>query len=348
MVLDAVQLTKISKLPDYTIGKDYDKILISGMGGSSAGGFLLKDLLEEYRGSSDKPIISTPNTGKVPFKAIEICTSYDAPSFVDEKTLVFVVSYSGNTEETLSQFVQLRKGGAKTISLTSGGKLKDWCIRLGLPYIEVPTGFAPRAAVPYLFIPIVQYVAGEVMKEDIAETVKVLDDLRKSDKDIEEIKTMANFMKGHNIVVYGISGMESVACRAKTQINENGKLTSAWATFPQLCHFDIMGYEDNDLNRDTYVLFLRDEKGENPSMRLRIDTFKDIIQSKVKGTAEIYSVGECKLSRMLSLLFYVDLLSYFLATEDNKIAQKNDNIDELKRVLKEKINLQEQLEKELV
>jgi glucose/mannose-6-phosphate isomerase len=96
-------------------------------------------------------------------------------------------------------------------------------------------------------------------------------------------------------------------------------------------------------------LILRDKKTEeNEAIKIRIETTIKIIESKVKGVAELYSVGESKLTRMMTLLFYLDLLSYFLAKEDGKSPEKNDNIDKLKAALKEKINLQETLEKELI
>src|SRR3989344_6267768 len=82
-----------------------DKIIVAGMGGSAVGG----DLLNLYLHALKIPIITVRD--------------YKLPNFVDENTLVFVVSYSGNTEETLSAFEDATKRKAKIVAVTSGGKL---------------------------------------------------------------------------------------------------------------------------------------------------------------------------------------------------------------------------------
>ena len=340
MVIDARDATRKADLPNYKPGKDYDKILVCGMGGSAIGGDLLKNLLRDLRGTS---------SGKLPIYHIEVSRRYKIPSNIDDKTLVFCVSYSGNTEETLSQFVELKRMGAKTIAITSDGKLGEWCDNLGIPTVKVPRGFRSRVAIIYVFVPLLEYVAGNLLEKDIEESIEVLKGIANDETERENIRSIAGVMKGHWIVVYGPAELEAVTYRAKTQINENSKLPASWGVFPELCHNEIVGYEDNELNKDAYVLILRDAKAEdNEAISVRIEATKDIIESKVKGIAELGSVGESRLARMLSLLFYIDLLSYFLAKEDRKSPEKNDNIDRLKAVLREKVNMQERLEKELI
>jgi len=338
MILDAIRATQRADLPSYKAGRDYNKILVCGMGGSAIGGDLLKNLLRDFLGPSSA----------LPIESIEVSRQYRLPSNVDKKTLIFCVSYSGNTEETLSQFVEARKSGHKIIAITSDGRLKDWCAQLGVPLIELPRGFVPRAAMPYLFIPLVEYVAGDFLRKDLEESIRVLETIRKDMKEMENIEKAADLMKDHWIAIYGPDDLEAVARRAKTQINENSKLPATWAVFPELCHNEIVGYEDNDLNMDLYVVILRDDINEDEPMKVRIETIREIIQSRVKGVVELYAVGKSKLSRMLSLLFYVDLLSCHLAVAGEKAPEKTENIDKLKTVLREKINLQEKLERELI
>jgi len=147
--------------------------------------------------------------------------------------------------------------------------------------------------------------------------------------------------------VYGSADFEAVVRRAKNQFNENSKLPATWAVFPELNHNEIVGYEDNDLNKDAYVLILRDSE-ESEAMRTRIEATKEIIRSKVKGIVEIHSDGKSKLARTASLLYYVDILSYYLAVAEGKIPEKTDFIDKLKAVLAEKVSLVKKLETELI
>src|SRR3989344_652776 len=82
-----------------------DKIAVAGMGGSAVGG----DLLKAYMHNSKIPVF--------------VIRDYNIPNFVDENTLFFAVSYSGNTEETLSAYEEAVRKKAKIVAVTSGGQL---------------------------------------------------------------------------------------------------------------------------------------------------------------------------------------------------------------------------------
>ena len=86
----------------------YRNIVVCGMGGSAAGGDLLGAMLNEHG--------STP---------LFTCRDYQVPNWVDENTLAFGCSYSGNTEETLSAVRQCLDRGCDVFCVTSGGALAD-------------------------------------------------------------------------------------------------------------------------------------------------------------------------------------------------------------------------------
>ena len=89
-------------------------VMLTGLGGSAAGGDFTRALFEAQ--------------GTSPFI---VNRDYHLPNFVGLSDLVFVASYSGNTEETLSAYADAVKAGAKIICITSGGKLAD----LGSPSV---------------------------------------------------------------------------------------------------------------------------------------------------------------------------------------------------------------------
>ena len=106
-------------------------IIVCGMGGSAIGG----DILKSYMANSGIPVI--------------VCRDYNLPSYANAQSLVFVVSYSGNTEEVLSAYKQAVEKKCNIWAISSGGKLAEQCKNL----IKLPKGFQPRAAVGYLFFP---------------------------------------------------------------------------------------------------------------------------------------------------------------------------------------------------
>src|SRR5512136_74189 len=112
-------------------------IIVAGMGGSAISGELFKDWACNR--------IDAP---------IEICREYSLPRYAGNDTLVFISSYSGETEETLSALLDALRRKCMITCISSGGKLIEFAEKLNLPYVRVPSGMAPRATLPYMFMPI--------------------------------------------------------------------------------------------------------------------------------------------------------------------------------------------------
>lgn len=323
MCLDAIKLVEKVDIPDYK----FDKIIICGMGASIISGNLLKDFLR-----NEVPIM------------IEVSNEYKLPAYADENTLIFCVSYSGNTEETLSQFVDAIKGKCKIIAITSNGKLKEWCEKLSIPLIQLPKGYQPRATLPYQFfimLACLQKLKLINKREEIEETIQVLKTIKTG-----KFKEISLSLKDSYPVIYGFGIFSAVAKRFKDQFNENSKVPARYSVFPELNHNEIVCYENKDLNKNSFVILLRD-KDEPEEIRVRIETTKELIKDKVKGIKDIFALGKSKLAKMMSLLFIGDYLSYELSVLNKVDPEQTENIAILKKVLKEKLNLVEKLEKKL-
>jgi glucose/mannose-6-phosphate isomerase len=324
MCLEALKITESLTLPDYR----FNNIIVSGMGGSAIAGDLLKDLLRDEI--------------KIP---IEVCREYHIPAYVNENTLVFCISYSGNTEETLSQFVDCIERNCKIIGITSDGKLKEWCEKLQFPCVVIPTGLQPRSSLPYLFFSLLLCLQkfGLINQEkEMNETIEVLENIN-----IKNIKKMALSLKDSIPVIYGSDIFASVAKRIKTQFNENSKNPAKYDVFPELDHNELVGYENNELNKNSVIIFLRD-KDEPNRTKTRIEVTRGMIENKVKKIIELWSRGKSKLAKMMSLLFLGDVLSYELAVLNKVDPETTESIVILKNELKKKLNLVEKLEKKLI
>ena len=114
-------------------------LIICGMGGSAIGGQLLHDLIA---GGSDV--------------SVHIERGYTLPAFAGRDTPVVCVSYSGNTEEVLGCFSDGLKRGSPMAVISSGGMLTDEAEKAGTPILRVPGGMPPRAALGYLFTPLLK------------------------------------------------------------------------------------------------------------------------------------------------------------------------------------------------
>ena len=113
----AVEIVNTTPLGDL-VDMAFEAVVFIGMGGSAIGGQLVGDWLSR---ESTVPIV--------------VSRGYNLPGFVNEETLVFAVSYSGNTEETLSAFQEALERRASIVSVTSGGLLEGLSKRLSLIHI---------------------------------------------------------------------------------------------------------------------------------------------------------------------------------------------------------------------
>jgi glucose/mannose-6-phosphate isomerase len=298
------------------------KIATCGMGGSAIGGDLLKNWL--------------PNLD------IKVIRGYELPEYVDKGYLLFAVSYSGNTEETLSVFNQAVKRGIKIIAISSNGKLEKLCKKKRVSLIKIPTGMPPRSALPYLFLPMVIVLekVGVVKKgREIKDALKVLKKLKSELK--PEVKTSKNIskqialkLKGKIPVIYGFDCYEAVAYRAKTQFNENSKVPSFSENFPELNHNAILGWLSKDLGKSFCVIIIRD-KNETSKMKKRIEFTKKVISKSGASIIELRGRGKTKLAKMLSLIYILDFASIYLAFLYKKDPSDTQLISELKRYIRE-------------
>jgi glucose/mannose-6-phosphate isomerase len=281
-----------------------ENIIVAGMGGSAIGGELLKDW--------------TRDKAQVP---IEVSRAYSLPAYANERSLVLVMSNSGETEESLSAFLDALKRRCMISCVSSGGSLLKYAEKLGVPYLRVPSGMPPRAALPYMFIPLLRALekAGIVsgISEALSEATKLLERVASENAPEKPVKnnfakTLASGINGSVPVVYGFGVYRSVAQRFKQQFNENSKVPSKWEFFSELNHNEIVGWEKaGELAKCFSTIFIRD-KSEPKEIRSRIETTKSLVPSDSK-MFEVWSQGKSSLARMLSTVCIGDFTSVYLA-----------------------------------
>ena len=280
-------------------------VIVAGMGGSAIGGELLKDW------ARDK--VNVP---------IEVNREYLLPAYADEKTLVFIISYSGETEESLSVFLDALRRRCMIFCISSGGSLIEFSKKLHVSHLQIPSGMPPRAALPYLFSPLPLILAkiGLVssVQSELSEAIKTLEKVsyeNSPEKAVDEnfSKRLALGVCGTMPIIYGFGFYRAVSQRFKQQFNENSKIPSKWDVFPELNHNEIVGWERADKLATCFsTVFIRDED-EPEETRLRIEITKELIQKNVAKIFEVWSLGESKLAKMLSTILIGDFTSVYLA-----------------------------------
>lgn len=313
------------KLPDFTP----QNIILTGMGGSAIGGDLARSYLAYEL--------------KVPFT---VCRNYLLPEYVNDKSLVFVSSYSGETEETLSAFQEAKRRKAKIIAITSGGTLFQECNKEGFPFILIPKGFPPRAALGYSFAPILVTLSRlgliQDKTEELEKTSKFLEEKRAEyalDKKRSQnpAKSLAANLYGKLPVIYTSTDyFDAVGYRWKGQFDENSKILAYNNYFPEFNHNELVGWKVLDQIRDKLIVVILKDKEDHPRIKARMRIVKNIIRKEKVSAIEIESQGENLLSRIFSLIQLGDFTSFYLAILNQVDPTPVEVIDYLKKELASK------------
>ena len=318
------------KAKDFNLPKDYatiDKVVVLGMGGSAIGGSLLRNFVSRLT----KPIIF-------------VNRDYDLPAFIDDKTLVIASSYSGNTEETLSAFSLALKRKCKRLAITSGGELKTLAQNAKVPVFIIDHSSQPRAALGYIFMPLIAFMQKLGFLEDkTAEVEAMTQDLEKLLGEVKETvptssnqaKQLATKLQGKIAVIYGAGILSAVARRWKLQINENSKAWAFHETLPELNHNAVVGYQfPPELASKACVILLRCPS-LHPRTLIRYRITSELLEQNSISHEVIDSQGKAELSQMMSLIYLGDWVSYYLAILYETDPTPIKAIDYLKKRLSE-------------
>ena len=284
-----------------------DSVLVTGMGGSGISGEVVQAVIEPRL--------------PVPFRTIK---SYGPlPEWVGRNTLLFAVSYSGSTEETVEALEEARRRGTRTVAVSSGGPLADVAREAGLAHIVIPSSLQPRASLGYLTLPILGALSqmGLIpeMQESVDETVEVLADLAgRCHHNVpaaeNPAKDLARRLNGKVPVIYGSHPLTAVAAqRFKTDLNEYGKTSAFWNYFPELNHNEIVGYNQLvDLTSSSFVVVLLRDSGEHERIALRFQITRRLIEDNLSDLIEISSEGQTPLARLFSLVLITQLAAIYV------------------------------------
>ena len=280
-------------------------IVITGLGGSAIGGDLLRAYLAD---KCDVPVI--------------VNRHYYFPEYVGKNSLVIVSSYSGNTEETVSAYKDAVKRKAMIFCITSGGEVEKIAKKHKHPYVKIPGGLPPRAALGYSFFPTLIALSKlgfiKDQKKGINETLALLSamSVKYANHNASDNRALnlAKTLHGKLPLIYsGADKLDTVNTRWRGQISENAKTLAFGHVFPELNHNEIVGWEVlTDIMKKIHVVILRDSE-DYKRIKLRMDISKGIIGGLADGITEVFTEGKSLLARTFSLLYLADWLSFYLA-----------------------------------
>ena len=281
------------------------RVVICGMGGSAISGDIAKAAFSDVL-------------------PIEVNKDYKIP-YVDDSTLVCILSYSGNTEETLSCLKQASESTQYVGVVTSGGKAKEIADGKYL-WLELPGGYPPRSAIGYLFFTLLRLLENfEVISEQskvvdatIANLIKKAGAItRNNPMDMNIAKNAAIKIQNKIPIIYSSNPkFGALAYRWKCQINENAKYPAFWHTFPEMNHNESEGWESLGFD-DKFIPIILNRMNEEEYYQKRINAFKKIFNKINVDYSEFFVEGSSVIEEIFSLIYLGDVISWYLAILQN-------------------------------
>ena len=314
LLQEAIAIGKAQKFD--TFNNPINAVCISGLGGSGIGGDYIRLMVKS---SCIVPIV--------------VHRDYNLPAFVNKATLCIFSSYSGNTEETLASLDTALSKDTNIIGISSGGKLREMGKQHNFHVVNLPEGFAPRAALAYSIIQQLYILSAYnlISKEWILDLNNLPDYINSCQEEIMvKAKTIAQTIGDSLPIIYTTSDYEPLAIRLRQQLNENSKILCWHHVAPELNHNEIVGW--TQAHADKKVIFILDENID-PKLKKHTDFLQNIVGKLCEATITINPKGINVLQKYFYATHLVDWISYYLALLRQVDAMQVNVINQLKKSL---------------
>ncbi|NQU82614.1 MAG: bifunctional phosphoglucose/phosphomannose isomerase [Parcubacteria group bacterium] len=293
----------------------FENIIICGLGGSA----LPSNILTAYIPDLKIPVYSHRN--------------YGLPSQANGKSLIVCISYSGNTEETISAYEDAIKKGFKVVAIATGGKLQEIAKDNNTPIAIIPQdALQPRFALGYQSSALITILSNVgIIKnkaEQMREVAQVIDPLQLED----QAKKIAKKLVDKIPVVYTTDNFKAIARIWKIKFNENSKIMAFFNYFPELNHNEMVGL--TNLKGNFHFIILRDNEAHERNLK-RLELFADLAKEKGASVDFIEMTGNNTLEKMVHTLVLGEWVTYFLALEYGQDPVPVKIVEEFKKRLKE-------------
>jgi glucose/mannose-6-phosphate isomerase len=320
----AVEVASGADLSGLPSRDQIENVLVLGMGGSGVSG----DLLTVAAG----PFLPVP---------VVVVKGYEPPSYANENTLVFAMSFSGDTEETVDAATTAALAGAPVVAVTRGGEIGRLARSWHSPVIAVADGIpAPRAGLGALAVPPLVVLERLGLFPGAIEWIHRGVEQLKRRRDAlmvrgNEAEVLARRIGRTIPLVYGGGGIGHVAAtRWKTQINENAKAPAFANTVPELCHNEIAGWgQHGDLTRQVFSLVQLRHEHEHPQVMKRFELVTRWTEEVMGGVHDVRAEGDGALAQLLDLISFGDFVSLHLAFQEGVDPGPVPVLDEIKAAL---------------
>lgn len=228
------------------------RVVVCGMGGSILGAELFQTFAQR----------TLPNL------EVTIWQTYGLPPASAKQTDIYCISYSGNTEETISAFQAARKAHASPVCLAHGGMLASKASNNHIPLVALPDTAVPRLVAPFVF----GFFTGLYRRD--AKTQRAAAHLNIDAHAMAmQAKRLARSLAKKQILVYTPVSSLSLAHLWEIHLNETAGLLAFGDDIPDIDHHTLAALNNASERSAFHALFLESTK-QSSAMHKRIDLTK--------------------------------------------------------------------------
>jgi len=299
--------TKSIKFPDAF--KGCNNIVVAGMGGSGLGADVVHGLCKRDL--------------KVPF---ELVNSYTVPAYVNARSLVIVVSYSGSTEEAVSALKDARAKKARVAIITTGSKLEAVAKKHAIPayiFSDAKTNISqqPRMGIGLTLFGLIGILKrlGYIKITD-KEVVDAIEHMRSVEKlwsgavvlAKNPAKKLADQLHGTMPIYIASEHMLGIAHSMRNQTHETAKTFACDFPLPELNHHLMEGLA-HPSERTALHFVLLFSKLYNARVQKRYAITKTVIKKNGIDMNTIELTGNTRLKQVLEGLEFGGYVTFYMA-----------------------------------
>jgi len=300
------------EVKDLEINEKYENInnvVVSGMGGSALGGRVIDSLI------SDR--IRVP---------VEVFTEYKLPNYVNEKSLIILSSYSGNTEETVTDLHQAVERNAKIFVISTGGKIGDYAKDKDLPFYKLnpihnPSG-QPRMGLGYSIASILSFLTRyefvPFAQDEIDYCIDFLAQMCELNALENEFmqnpaKKIAQELFNRIPILIASEHIVGAAHSFKNQLNETAKTFSNLFDVPELNHHLMEGLANPKKAKELLKFLFLESDLYSPNVIKRYPITQEVVEKNAIDFIKYRLLGKKKIEQTLEALLLGIFSSYYLA-----------------------------------
>ena len=299
-------------------------VVVLGLGASGIGGDIVAAIAH--------PVSPVP---------IVVVKDHHVPAFVSGATLVFALSYSGRTVETLDALKAARHAGARIVVLSSGGAMAALAREWNVPFVAFDATIAvARAAIAAMAVaPLVLLDRLGLLPGVDADLDAAIAQLQRRVAQMRDERNPARELArrlGRTMpLIYGAGPIGGVAAyRWKCQFNENVKEPAFSNVVPELDHNELAGWgQHGDMTRQVLTAVHLRHDFEPPRVARSFDFISETQQEVVASVHEVRAEGNGRLAQLFDLIAFGDFVSLFVAAREGLDPGPVPVLDDLERRL---------------